>query len=138
MMEVIIAFLITIMFFLSGIDKIKKFSGVTKSIQKKFIISTLPIWFYQLSLIFVILLEIFAPLIIVYSSVTYSLESLALYSCYALVVFTILATIMYHPPNKKKEYHYFMKNLSIVGGLLALAELYKPPDSESYNRMLLN
>ncbi len=137
-MEVIIAFLITIMFFLSGIDKIKKFSGVTKSIQKKFIISTLPIWFYQLSLIFVILLEIFAPLIIVYSSVTYSLESLALYSCYALVVFTILATIMYHPPNKKKEYHYFMKNLSIVGGLLALAELYKPPDSESYNRMLLN
>ena len=138
MMEVIIAFLITIMFFLSGIDKIKKFSGVTKSIQKKFIISTLPIWFYQLSLIFVILLEIFAPLIIVYSSVTYSLESLALYSCYALVVFTILATIMYHPPNKKKEYHYFMKNLSIVGGLLALAELYKPPDSESYYRMLLN
>lgn len=137
-MEVIIAFLITIMFFLSGIDKIKKFSGVTKSIQKKFIISTLPIWFYQLSLIFVILLEIFAPLIIIYSSVTYSLESLALYSCYALVVFTILATIMYHPPNKKKEYHYFMKNLSIVGGLLALAELYKPPDSESYNRMLLN
>tara|TARA_Y100000996_G_C22314295_1_gene557533 strand:- start:223 stop:636 length:414 start_codon:yes stop_codon:yes gene_type:complete len=137
-MEVIIAFLITIMFFLSGIDKIKKFSGVTKSIQKKFIISTLPIWFYQLSLIFVILLEIFAPLIIVYSSVTYSLESLALYSCYALVVFTILATIMYHPPNKKKEYHYFMKNLSIVGGLLALAELYKPPDSESYYRMLLN
>ena len=81
-MEVIIAFLITIMFFLSGIDKIKKFSGVTKSIQKKFIISTLPIWFYQLSLIFVILLEIFAPLIIIYSSVTYSLESLALYSCY--------------------------------------------------------
>jgi len=138
MMEVIIAFLITIMFFLSGIDKIKKFSGVTKSIQKKFIISTLPIWFYQLSLIFVILLEIFAPLIIIYSSVTYSLESLALYSCYALVVFTILATIMYHPPNKKKEYHYFMKNLSIVGGLLALAELYKPPDSESYYRMLLN
>jgi len=138
MMEVIIAFLITIMFFLSGIDKIKKFSGVTKSIQKNFIISTLPIWFYQLSLIFVILLEIFAPLIIVYSSVTYSLESLALYSCYALVAFTILATIMYHPPNKKKEYHYFMKNLSIVGGLLALAELYKPPDSESYNRMLLN
>tara|TARA_B100001778_G_scaffold23212_2_gene17274 strand:- start:1138 stop:1551 length:414 start_codon:yes stop_codon:yes gene_type:complete len=137
-MEVIIAFLITIMFFLSGIDKIKKFSGVTKSIQKKFIISTLPIWFYQLSLIFVILLEIFAPLIIIYSSVTYSLESLALYSCYALVVFTILATIMYHPPNKKKEYHYFMKNLSIVGGLLALAELYKPPDSESYYRMLLN
>ena len=137
-MEVIIAFLITIMFFLSGIDKIKKFSGVTKSIQKKFIISTLPIWFYQLSLIFVILLEIFAPLIIVYSTVTYSLESLALYSCYALVVFTILATIMYHPPNKKKEYHYFMKNLSIVGGLLALAELYKPPDSESYYRMLLN
>tara|TARA_B100000003_G_scaffold207338_2_gene224723 strand:+ start:2316 stop:2729 length:414 start_codon:yes stop_codon:yes gene_type:complete len=137
-MEVIIAFLITIMFFLSGIDKIKKFSGVTKSIQKKFIISTLPIWFYQLSLIFVILLEIFAPLIIIYSSVTYSLESLALYSCYALVVFTILATIMYHPPNKKKEYHYFMKNLSIVGGLLALAELYKPLDSESYYRMLLN
>ena len=137
-MEVIIAFLITIMFFLSGIDKIKKFSGVTKSIQKNFIISTLPIWFYQLSLIFVILLEIFAPLIIVYSSVTYSLESLALYSCYALVVFTILATIMYLPPNKKKEYHYFMKNLSIVGGLLALAELYKPPDSESYYRMLLN
>ena len=138
MINKIIAFLITIMFFLSGIDKIKKFSGVTKSIQKNFIISTLPIWFYQLSLIFVILLEIFAPLIIVYSSVTYSLESLALYSCYALVVFTILATIMYHPPNKKKEYHYFMKNLSIVGGLLALAELYKPPDSESYYRMLLN
>ena len=32
-MEGIIAFLITIMFFLSGIDKIKKFSGVTRMPQ---------------------------------------------------------------------------------------------------------
>tara|TARA_B100000085_G_scaffold255240_1_gene254915 strand:- start:4528 stop:4935 length:408 start_codon:yes stop_codon:yes gene_type:complete len=135
MIEVLIAFLITIMFFISGINKIKNFSGVRKSIQKKFIVSTLPIIFYQIVLILVILLEILAPLIIVYSSITYTIETYAEIACYALVFFTIIATMMYHPPNKKKEYHYFMKNVSIVGGLLALSEFYK---QSSEDGMLLD
>ncbi len=134
-MEVLIACLITIMFFISGINKIKNFSGVRKSIQKKFIVSTLPIFFYQIVLILVILLEILGPMIIVYSSITYTIESYAETACYALAFFTVLATMMYHPPNKKKEYHYFMKNLSIVGGLLALSKFYK---GSLEDRMLLN
>jgi len=125
MMEVLIACLVTIMFLISGINKINNFTGVRKSIQKKFIVSTLPLFFYQIILILVILLEILGPLVIIYSSITYTLEIYAEIACYALVVFTILATLMYHPPNKKKEYHYFMKNVSIVGGLLALSEFYK-------------
>ena len=34
------------------INKINKFTGVRKSIQKKFIISTLPLFFYQIILFF--------------------------------------------------------------------------------------
>jgi len=125
MMEVLSAFLVTLMFFISGINKVKNFNSVTKSIQKKFIISTLPLFFYKIILILVILLEILAPLVIIYSSVTCTIQDYAKIACYGLVFFTILATMMYHPPNKKKEYHYFMKNVSVVGGLLALSELYK-------------
>lgn len=134
-MDVLVACMITIMYFLSGINKIKNFNSVRKSIQKKFIVSSLPVFFYQIVLILVILLEIIGPLIIVYSSITYTLETYAEIACYALVVFTILATLMYHPPNKKKEYHYFMKNVSIVGGLLALSEFYK---KSSEDGVLLN
>jgi len=55
MMEVLSAFLVTLMFFISGINKVKNFNSVTKSIQKKFIISTLPLFFYKIILILVIL-----------------------------------------------------------------------------------
>ena len=39
-MKIFVAILITLVFFLSGINKVKNFDGVRKSIQKKFIIST--------------------------------------------------------------------------------------------------
>jgi uncharacterized membrane protein YphA (DoxX/SURF4 family) len=39
----------------------------------------------------------------------------------SLIVFTIVATIMYHNPFKSsKNYYEFISHLSIIGGLLAL------------------
>lgn len=38
-----------------------------------------------------------------------------------LIVFTIVATVMYHNPFKStKKYYEFINHLSIIGGLLAL------------------
>ena len=123
-MKILVAILITLVFFLSGINKVKNFDGVRKSIQKKFIISTLPVIFYKMILVLVIMLEILAPFIIIYSATTHTSKNAASIACYALALFTVLATMMYHPPNKKKEYHHFMKNLSIIGGLLALSNFF--------------
>ena len=44
-----------------------------------------------------------------------------LYSLYALIVFTILATILYHKPMSGS----FYSHLSIIGGLLALLIVFQ-------------
>ena len=114
------AILITLVFFLSGFEKIYMFSKSTGNFSKKM---KIPISFAKLVISCVILLEIIAPIII--TSYTYtgllSLLSLFKYSVIALVLFTIAATIMYHNPMKGGESYYaFMSNISTIGGLLAL------------------
>lgn len=68
----------------------------------------------------VILLEIVAPVIVVYSIATKRYKKWAYYSVIALIVFTILATLLYHFPdfsNYKRSLG-FWANMSLLGGLL--------------------
>ena len=69
-----------------------------------------------------ILLEIVAPLII--SLYSYNANpKLYIYtklSLLGLIVFTILATLLYHFPPFGANYYSFMSNLSTLGGLLLL------------------
>ena len=115
--------LVTLMFFLSGFEKIYFFGKSTAKFSKKM---GLPLALAQLIIIGVIILEIAAPSII--AAYTYSKNaSLVPYfklSVGALMAFTILATIMYHNPFKSKEKYYaFMSNVSTFGGLFAIYKL---------------
>jgi len=48
-------------------------------------------------------------------------KKLVEYSVYALIIFTLWATYLYHNAFiKPSEKYHFMKNISIVGGLLLI------------------
>ena len=113
--------LLTTMYFISGINKIQSFNNVSKSLSTKFFFKLMPEIFSKFAIFIVIILEILAPICIisgVYYPVLYSLAGI---SCIALALFTVMATFLYHYPPKDTSFHFFMKNISIVGGLIALS-----------------
>ena len=114
------AILITLMFFLSGLEKIYTFSKTTRSFSNKI---NIPLTLSNLVISCVIILEIIAPLIITSYTFTGLFNLLPLFkiAVISLIAFTIAATMMYHNPFKgSKNYHAFISHLSIIGGLLAL------------------
>lgn len=116
--------LLLIIFFLSGIDKIKNFNATVSGFKNVFFLKKLPNFIYNLIIFLVIVLEILGPIIIIYNSQTNRLSQLAYYSSISLAIFTILATYLYHNPiTQKGQFYYFMKNVSIIGGLLVLSSI---------------
>jgi len=114
------AILITLVFFLSGFEKIYLFSNSTMKLSKKL---SVPLTLAQIIISGVILLEIIAPAIITGYTFTGLITMLPLFklSVIGLILFTIVATLMYHNPMKGGESYYaFMSNISTIGGLLAL------------------
>jgi len=104
---------------MSGFDKIKNFIDVTKGFVNK---TNLPLAFGKVIIGSVILLEILAPTVIALYSY-YSIPNLRLYaklSVLGLILFTIMATLLYHFPPSGSNYYSFMSNLSTVGGLMLL------------------
>lgn len=115
--------LITLMYFLSGIEKIYAFSKTTMDFSNKI---NIPLTLSKLVISGVILLEIIAPIIIISYTFTGLFNLLPLFkiALISLIVFTILATIMYHNPFKSSKHYYeFITHLSIIGGLLALYKI---------------
>ena len=112
--------LITLMFFLSGFEKIYLFSKRTVDFSKKLSVS---LTLAQIIISIVILLEIIAPVIITGYTFTGLFSMLPLFkiAVISLIAFTVAATIIYHNPLKGGENYYAcMSNISTIGGLLAL------------------
>ena len=110
---------ITLLFFLSGFNKIKDFNQVTKGFVNK---TKIPLFLGKIVILGVILLEIIAPLIItLYSyNLNKSLYPYTKLSLILLIIFTILATLIYHFPPVGSNYYSFTSNLSTIGGLILL------------------
>ena len=112
--------LITVMFFLSGFEKLYFFKDKVSKFAKKM---SFPLTLAQLVIGCVILLEIGAPSVIatyMYTGMRCLVPFFKL-AIIALVLFTLLATALYHNPLKGKDSYYaFMSNTSTIGGLLAL------------------
>ena len=110
---------ITLLFFLSGFNKIKDFNQVTKGFVNK---TKIPLFLSKIVILGVILLEIIAPLIItLYSyNLNKSLYPYTKLSIILLIIFTILATLIYHFPPVGSNYYSFTSNLSTIGGLILL------------------
>jgi uncharacterized membrane protein YphA (DoxX/SURF4 family) len=124
--------LITLLFFTSGIHKIKDFMNVSKGFVEK---TNVSLFFAKIIISLVILLEIIAPLIITFYSANPSttnnmFRQYTKISILVLIVFTILATALYHFPPYGANYYSFMSNLSTIGGLLLLLHLltFKTPN----------
>jgi uncharacterized Tic20 family protein len=84
---------------------------------------SIPLTLAQIIISCVILLEIIAPIIITGYTFTGLIAMLPMFklSVIGLILFTILATLMYHNPMKGGESYYaFMSNISTIGGLSAL------------------
>ena len=118
------AFLLIILFFLSGFDKINNVSKLADGLKNKVNLN-INIDLYKLAIIIVILLEIFAPIIIMYSIQYKKYYKHAYYSTIGLILFTILATFLYHFPATGKNYYSFMDHVALVGGLMLLANRFK-------------
>lgn len=117
-LETLSAFLLTLLYFQASFSK--NLTSTPKGLQQKFI-KKLPLFFYKIVIFLVIVLEFLAPLLIVYSTINEEYKVYGLYSLYALIVFTILATILYHKPMSGS----FYSHLSIIGGLLALLIVFQ-------------
>jgi len=116
--------LLLLIFFLSGINKIQNFKSTVSGFKNIFFSKKIPNFIYNIIIFLVIILEILAPIIIIYNSQTNNLSQLAHYSSISLAIFTIIATYLYHNPmTQKGQFYYFMKNVSIIGGLLILSSI---------------
>jgi len=124
--KLIISTLLVIMFLLSGINKLSGFSSVVESLKQK-LQYDMSDNLYNLAIVIVILVEVLAPLIIIYYALTGNYKKEAYYSVIALIIFTILATLVYHFPdlNSYKKSIPFWANISLLGGLLLLAKMIK-------------
>ena len=114
----LISIFCTYFFFEAGLNKIKGFQKTVDGFQKKIPAFTKSIpYFCEIIIVSVIILEIAGPLLIVYSSLTKKKQKIAKLSCVSLVIFTILATLLYHPTD-------FSSNMSVMGGLLLLNQKF--------------
>lgn len=118
-------FLITIMFILSGIHKIKDFnhevSGFIKKTNATKLVATI-------IMVYVIFHEISAPLYALYSSYTGKKKFYAHHAAHSLALFTVMATLIYHFPVTDKNFYPFMSNVTTVGALLLLARSFHTYD----------
>lgn len=112
-LQTVSAILLTLLYFQSVFSK--NLTSTPKGLQERFI-KALPMFFYKIVIIGVIILEFLAPLIIVYSTIDKRYREYGKYATLALIIFTIMATILYHKPLSGS----FYSHLSIIGGLIAL------------------
>ncbi len=120
----IYSFIILLMYILAGISKAKDITGTANYLKSKVNLG-FPDSIFTLSIILVIILQLVGTSLILYSTVTNKYRKEAILTTYALVGFTILATLIFHPPNDESQFYYFIKNVSITGGLLLLADRLK-------------
>lgn len=115
--------LISLIYVKAGFSKISNFTSTVKGLKDVFPVKTLPNKFYELAILLVIIIEIVAPLILILSNFVPVLFTAARIAIYSLIIFTILATLLYHS-NEGLMKLIFDKNLAIIGGLMAMATLY--------------
>ena len=114
----LVSIFITFFFFKAGINKIKDFKKTVDGFKKKVPLLKNNTFISSIIIASVVLLEIIAPLLIVFSSFTNKNKNIAKICCYGLIIFTVLATLLYHPTN-------FASNLSVIGGLILLSNIFE-------------
>ncbi len=115
--------LISILFIYSGFHKIFDFNDTTLDFHDKLNNGILGnIFTYRISqgiIILAIFLLLLAPSLMIIG-INNNNSLLKNIGAWALVVFTTLATIIYHPITNSKQTDNMLKNFAIIGGLLMI------------------
>lgn len=111
--------LLLMMFLISGFHKTQNLQKTIDNVGNKLNFTRNLATF---SVYLIILLEILTPIIIIYYLITKKYKDYAIYSIWSLILFTIIVTIIYHPPDFSNYYKSipFWANISLLGGLLLL------------------
>lgn len=115
-------FLLLVIYFISGLNKIPFVSNISKGLKSR--LSFLPLFLCKVAIICVIILEICAPILILYSATYGKYNYYSYIACILLICFTVLATLLYHFPSQPNQYYFFIKNISIIGGLILLSNRF--------------
>ena len=120
MIKTIQAVMLTLIFFIAGINKVLNFKGVVNDFNSR--LAFLPKFLVQIIILAVIVIEIVCPAIVVYSFNSNKIKSLAQVAVIILIGFTILATLLYHLPTNVSQIIKFLSNTALLGGLWLLIE----------------
>lgn len=126
-MIISISCIITFMYFASGIRKIENFDKEISVFSKK---TSYGPFISKTAIICAIIIEVVCPLIITESLHITSCKKnensnvnwkfVGSCMCSLLILFTILATLIYHFPPKGSQYYPFVSNLTSIGALCLL------------------
>ncbi len=120
--KIIAVFMISWLFVVSGYNKIIDFNDNVIGLQSKMLFNSLPLILSQLAIIVAVILELASPILMLYGIIQND-KRFIVAGAIGLMIFTILANIFYHPLNDKAQVMPFIKNTSIVGGLLYIATM---------------
>lgn len=117
----VLVLLCVIMFFLSGINKITNFqSNVSRTVNKAGLSNILA----TIGTVVAILIEIIAPLVLMYWVFTGKNKGVSIGAALSLAVFTAIATFMFYMP-PSKHYYAFLSNTTTFGCMLLIAYTIK-------------
>lgn len=136
----VVAIVLTMMFFISGVDKVMHFNKVVVGFEKRFPVE-MPRFFAQVAIGIAIVVELVAPCALIYAAtktgpaittgpstkpntpLTWT-KHLGGVAALSLAIFTVAATLIYHFPPFGHQYYPFMSNLTTVGGLLLMVWIF--------------
>ena len=120
--QAILALCLTMLFIVAGIRHLSSLKKSTEFLKKFTPFKFMP-YFVNLSVIMISsLIELLAPLIIVFSILTNSYNSFKEYSINLLILFMVSTLLFIHNPFYKDQLNPFLNNLSITAGLYILKE----------------
>jgi uncharacterized membrane protein YphA (DoxX/SURF4 family) len=124
LVKLISVILIGILFLYSGITKIFDFNDTTLGFHQKVnsgIFSNILAYNASQALIIIaILILLIAPFLMIVG-ISEDSKMLLRIGSWLLIVFTIVATIIYHPITDSSQRFNLLKNLSIIGGLVMVS-----------------
>ena len=118
--QIFFVILILILYLVSAYNKIKNFNKVSEGLKTKISESPLFNWITydisKISLLFAIFLLLAGSALLLHG-IYKEIKSYKQIGGGSLIIFLILATILYHPINNPNEMNNILKNLSLLGGI---------------------
>ncbi len=117
--KIFLIILISLLYLSSAYNKITNFNSVADGLKNKLSSSVLFNWMpdiSKLALLFAIILLVAGPIMMLYGTALDN-QLVTKIGALLLIIFLILATILYHPPNDPGQINNLLKNISLMGGL---------------------